>query len=362
MAVCLYPMRAGPAFKISEGGAMFFTPRQLGNTALSRDELEADKKNCLRIGPCGIGDKAIYLNSFFLDRVFYVRNNDVRRIYKRVAMTKGGFTGKGMFGTMSYLVVLLSDGTEKQCNFKYEHEVDNFINKFHAMHPDIPIHSAAAEKRLEAERRKEEARYLKELSPEAEASIAELKKAMEFLNAEPAYSEELSRSAKQKRIIDNIKPGYKIFAGLIVIFSLIACAYGIYAVIEHKGMAVYFLLFGFAFIFYAMSMQVLPTGRNNSRNAKKEFDAAIREAGKYISGYQGAFPVPAQYAHPSTFLRMIRIIREGRAKTIAESYEVMKEDLKRINNTVTVSQLEYDEITAIKPMFLNCDYADNIDV
>ncbi len=339
---------------------MLFTPRQLGNSALSKDELAADKKGCIKIGPCGIGEKAIYLNSFFLDRVFYVRNNDVRRIYKRVAMTKGGFTGKGVFGTMSYLVVLLSDGTEKQCNFKYEFEVDNFINKFHALHPDIPTHSAAAEKRLEAERIKEEARYLKELSPEAEKSVAELNRAADYLNAEPTHSDELSRSAKEKRIIDNIKPGYKIFAGIIVVFSLIACAYGVYAIIEHKGLAVYFLLFGFAFLFYAMSMQVLPTGRNNSKNANKEFNAAISSVRSYIAGYKGTFPVPAQYAHPSTCSRMIRVIREGRAKTVAESYDVMKADLKRINNTVTVSQLEYDEITAIKPMFLNCNYADNI--
>ena len=340
---------------------MLFTPRQLGNSALSADELKIDRKGCTKIGPCGIGEKAIYLNSFFLDRVFYVHNNDVRRIYKRIAMTKGGFTGKGMFGTMSYLVVLLSDGTEKQCNFKYEHDVDNFINRFHALHPDIPIYSAAAEKRIEAERRREEARYLKVLSPEAEASVAELKRAADYLNAEPAYSEELSRSAKEKRIIDNIKPSYKIFAGLIVVFALIACVYGIYAIIEHKGLAVYFLLFGFAFLFYAMSMQVLPTGRNNSKNAQKEFDKAIKDVSGYVARYDGTFPVPAQYAHPSTMSRMIRVIREGRAKTVAESYELMKADLKRINNTVTVSQLEYDEITAVKPMFLNCNYADNIE-
>ena len=341
---------------------MLFTPRQLGNSSLPREELIEDRKKCTKIGPCGIGDKAIYLNSFFLDRAYYVRNNDVRRVYKRVAMTKGGFTGKGMFGSMAYLVVLLSDGTEKQCNFKYEFEVDNFINKFHALHPAVPTHSAAAEKRLEADRRKEEARYLKELSPEAAEAVAELNKAADYLNAGLTYAEELSRTAKQKRIIDNIKPGYKIFAGLIVVISLIACAYGIYAVIEHKGLSVYFLLFGFAFMFYAMSMQVLPTGRNNSKNAQKEFDAAIKAMGTYISGYRETFPVPAQYAHPATLSRMIRVIREGRAKTVQESYEVMKADLKAINNTVTVSQTEYDEITAVKPMFLNCSYADSLKV
>ena len=340
---------------------MLFAPRQLGNMSLPEDELEKDKKSCIKIGPCGIGDKAIYLNSFFLDRVFYVRNSDVRRVYKLVAMTKGGFSGKGVFGSMAYLVVLLSDGTEKKCNFKYEYEVDNFIDKFHALHPSIPIHSAAAEKRLEAERKKEEARYLKELSTEAEKAVTELKRAMDYLKAKPAYSEELSRSAKQKRIIDNIKPGYKIFAGLILLFSLISCAYGIYAVMEGKGMAVYFLLFGFALIFYAVSMQVLPTGRNNSKNAKREFDAAVENIKKYVSAYDGIFPVPCQYAHPSVLSRMTRIIREGKAHSISESYELMKAELKKINNTVTVSQLEYDEITAIKPIFLNCNYADIID-
>ena len=339
---------------------MIFAPKKLGNMALSAEQLAADKKACIKIGPCGIGDKAIYLNSFFLDRIFYVCNGDVRRIYKRVAMTKGGFTGKGMFGSMAYLVVLLSDGTEKQCNFKYEFEVDNFINKFHELHPTVPIHSAAAEKRIEEERRREEARYLKVLSPAAEKSVSELNRASAYLSARPELSEELSRSAKQKRIIDNIKPQYKIFAGLIVLFSLIACAYGIYAIIEHKGMAVYFLLFGFAFLFYAMSMQVLPTGRNNSKNAAKEFNAAIDKISSYTAQYDGVFPVPAQYAHPSTLTRMIRIIREGRAEDLEDSYEKMKADLKAINNTVTVSQTEYDEITAIKPMFLNCSYADKL--
>lgn len=296
-----------------------------------------------------------------MDRIYYVRNNDVRRIYKRIAMTKGGFTGKGMFGSMPYLVVLLSDGTEKQCNFKYESDVDNFINRFHAMHPEVPTHSAAAEQRIAAEQRKEEARYLKSLSPEAERAVKELRRASDYLDAEPALYSELSRSAKQKRIVDNIKPGYKIFACIIVLFSLAACAYGVYAVIAKKGLQVYFLLFGFAFLFYAMSMQVLPTGRNNANNAKREFDAAVNNISEYISGYEGTFPIPAQYAHPSTLSRMIRIIREGRAQSIGDSYKLMKDELKAINNTVTVSQLEYDEITAIKPMFLNCAYADSID-
>ena len=42
----------------------------------------------------------------------------------------------------------------------------------------------------------------------------------------------------------------------------------------------------------------------------------------------------------------------------ADAWRVMKEELKAINASVTVSQTEYDEITAIKPMFLICDYED----
>jgi hypothetical protein len=49
---------------------------------------------------------------------------------------------------------------------------------------------------------------------------------------------------------------------------------------------------------------------------------------------------------------MIRVIREGKAKTADEAWKVMTEELMAINSSVTVSQTEYDEITAIKPMFL----------
>ena len=51
----------------------------------------------------------------------------MKRIFKRVAMSKGGFTGKGVFRSIPYLVVELDDGTVKQCNFKYENDVDMLI-------------------------------------------------------------------------------------------------------------------------------------------------------------------------------------------------------------------------------------------
>ena len=82
---------------------IFFKPRQLGPTSLTAEELREDRKNSRNIGPCAIGRRAIYLNSFYIDRMYYVAVDDVRRIFKRVAMSRGGFTGKGIFGSMPYL-------------------------------------------------------------------------------------------------------------------------------------------------------------------------------------------------------------------------------------------------------------------
>ena len=50
------------------------------------------------------------------------------------------------------------------------------------------------------------------------------------------------------------------------------------------------------------------------------------------------------------------ILKEGRAETIPEALKVLKEDLKALNSSVVVEQEEYDEIVAIKPMFLVMDY------
>ena len=54
--------------------------------------------------------------------------------------------------------------------------------------------------------------------------------------------------------------------------------------------------------------------------------------------------------------RMIRVLREGRAQSVGEALNVMKKDLKALNASVQVEQEEYDEVVAIKPMFLLWDY------
>ena len=103
-------------------------PKQLGTVTIPDTELTNDKKNCRKIGPCGVGKKALYLNSFYFDRRYYIPISSVERVFKRIAMSKGGFTGKGVFGTLSYLVVVYENGKEKQCNFKHEEDVDRLLD------------------------------------------------------------------------------------------------------------------------------------------------------------------------------------------------------------------------------------------
>lgn len=344
---------------------MMFAPAAIAEHKMTAEDLRRDSRNCVRTGPCGIGEKAVYLNSFFVDRRYYVMWQDIGRVFKRVAMSRGGFTGKGVFGSIPYLVVLLKDGTERQCNFKYEDEVDLFLSLVRSRHPEIPTMSEKAQARMEEERAREEARYVKDLTPQAQASMEELRRARAYLDREPEIPAFLSVTAKEKRITDRMNPWYRYAALAIFLLAVGSVLFGIYAVIRQEGYAVYFVLFGMAFIFYTMSAQVLPTGRNNRRYADGRWQKALRQSGEYISRYGdtgaapsavSAFPLPAQYAHPATIDRMIRVIREGRAQTVEEAYEVMKKDLQAINSDVTVPQIEYDEIVAIKPMFLLCGY------
>ncbi len=59
---------------------------------------------------------------------------------------------------------------------------------------------------------------------------------------------------------------------------------------------------------------------------------------------------------------MQRAVMDGRAVTAAQqALDVVKADLKALNADVTVSQEEYDEVVAIKPMFLNAGISNNPD-
>ena len=337
---------------------MLFKPAQLGLAKLNADELEADKKACKKIGPCGVGKKALYLNSFYIDRRYYLPYGSITRVFKRVAMSSGGFTGKGMFASMAYLVVEYDGGKQKQCNFKYEQDVDKLLEVLAKEQPQIRLLSAAGEQVLQKKAEEKAARKLPELTDEGKHSISQLKKAKEYLEAKPALADELSAAERRKRAQLQSKPVYRYVALAIFVMGVLAAAYGLYSVFSHTGSyGIYFALFGFAAIFLFSSYNMLPTARNNHSSIMKRADKAEAAMAEYVKHYpHGAFPVPSYYAHPIVLKQMMDAVEEGRAVTVPEALTAVENRLKSLNADVQVEQEEYDEVVVIKAMFLNHDY------
>ena len=333
---------------------MIFAPARLGSVTLDNETLAADKKGCRRFGPCGVGEKALYLNSFFIDRHYYVALESVRRVFKRVAMSKGGFTGKGAFGSIPYLVVEYDDGAQKQCNFKHEADVDNLLAYLAKICPDLPLQSQKVERHMAQQQAQEARRYLKELTPQAQAAREELETARKFLAGYPELTARLSAAARAKRVNDRSNPSYKWVALAIVIAGVAALVYGIITMVRGtSSLGIYFALFGFAAVFLFSGAHVLPTARNNKTALSREWEQAQADLAAVLPK---DFPLPARYAHPVVLTRMIRVLREGRAQTADQALEVVKQDLKALTADVQVEQWEYDEVVAIKPMFLLSDY------
>ena len=337
---------------------MIFRPAQLGMAKLDRLELEQDKKACRKIGPCGVGKKALYLNSFYIDRRYYLPYGSISRVFKRVAMSSGGFTGKGMFASMAYLVVEYDGGKQKQCNFKDERDVDKLLEVLAKEQPPIPLLSEAGEQALQKKEAEKAARKLPELTDEAKHSVTVLRKAKEYLEEKPELAEELSAAERRKRAQLQSKPVYRYVALAIFVFGIVSAAYGLYAVTNHVGnYGIYFALFGFAAIFLFSSYNMLPTARNNNNAIMKRADKAEAAMAEYVKHYpNGAFPVPSCYAHPIVLKQMTDAIEEGRAVTVPEALDAVEKRLQALNADVQVEQEEYDEVVVIKAMFLNHDY------
>ena len=222
-------------------------------------------------------------------------------------------------------------------------------------HPNIKLVSAAGEQRLAERERERAARKKPELSPQAQKSLQSLREATDYLEKRPELSLELSQSAKRKRAYLRSNPSYRWVALAITLLGLAALVYGIYLFTQHGGFAIYFTLFGLAAIFLFSGASVLPTARNNKTAIMKRAEQAQKAMEGYLSFYHD-FPVPARYAHPIVLKRMQRVIEEGRAIRPAEALEAVKNDLKTLNSSVEVDQEEYDEVVAVKPMFLNENY------
>ena len=337
---------------------MIFRPAQLGMAKLDRLELEQDKKACRKIGPCGVGKKALYLNSFYIDRRYYLPYGSISRVFKRVAMSSGGFTGKGMFASMAYLVVEYDGGKQKQCNFKDERDVDKLLEVLAKEQPQIRLLSAGGEQALQKKEAEKAARKLPELTDDAKHSMTVLRRAKEYLEAKPELSDELSAAERRKRAQLQSKPVYRYVALAIFIFGIAAAAYGLYSVFSHTGSyGIYFALFGFAAIFLFSSYNMLPTARNNHSAIMKRAEKAEAAMAEYVKHYpNGTFPVPSWYAHPIVLKQMMDAVEEGRAVTVPEALNAVEARLKSLNADVQVEQEEYDEVVVIKAMFLNHDY------
>ena len=332
---------------------MIFAPVRLGETSLNAEAVAADKKSCKRFGPCGVGKEALFLNSYFIDRRYYVTFSSVRRVFKRVAMSQGGFSGKGVFGAIPYLVVQYDSGKEKQCTFKREEDVDAMLAYIGEVHPEIPTLSVGGEQRLEQKAKEEAARYLSELTSDAQSAKEELEKAQKFLSGYPELTDQLSKAARAKRVNQHTNPAYRWVALAIVLAGAAALVYGIISWRNGGDFGMYFALFGFAAIFFFSGAHVLPTAKNNKKAVARAWEDAQANLAHVLPD---DFPLPARYAHPVVLTRMIRILREGRAQSADEALEVLKSDLKALNADVQVSQEEYDEVVAIKSMFLLSDY------
>ena len=332
---------------------MSFAPVRLGNTVLEAETAAADRKSCRRFGPCGVGEKALYLNDLLIDRHFYVGFGSVRRVFKRVAMSQGGFSGKGAFGSIPYLVVQYDDGQEKQCTFKREEDVDELLAYLGQVRPEIPRLSVGGEQRLAKKAQQEASRYLKELTPQAQSAREELERARKFLSGYPELTAQLAAAAKAKRINEHTNPAYRWVALAIVLAGAAALVYGIISWRGGSDFGVYFALFGFAAVFFFSGAHVLPTAKNNRRAVERAWDKAQAAMANVLPE---DFPLPARYAHPIVLDRMIRILREGRAQSKEEALDVLKADLRALTADVQVEQEEHDEVVVIKPLFLVSDY------
>ena len=332
---------------------MIFAPVRLGETSLNAEAVAADKKSCKRFGPCGVGKEALFLNSYFIDRRYYVAFSSVRRVFKRVAMSQGGFSGKGAFGAIPYLVVQYDGGKEKQCTFKREEDVDAMLAYIGEVHPEIPTLSVGGEQRLEQKAKEEAARYLAELTSDAQSAKEELEKAQKFLSGYPELTEQLSKAARAKRVNQHTNPAYRWVALAIVLAGAAALVYGIISWRRGGDFGVYFALFGFAAVFFFSGAHVLPTAKNNRHAVERTWEQALKAMENVLPE---KFPLPARYAHPIVAKRMVRILREGRAQSVDEALDVLKADLKALTADVQVDQEEHDEVVVIKPLFLVSDY------
>lgn len=309
---------------------------------LSRSELIEDKNTMVRIGLMGIGRHALYAG------LRYIPYEDVARVYKRIAMTEGGFSHRGAFMSICYIVIELKNGKSCKLRFPEEEEADMFLSHIAEKAPYIKRMSQAAEMRVAAREEDERRKKAVILDEQAVSLIREMERQKSFLEERPDLSSALS-SATRRRWVYNLSR--RTLKWLAISMSMIAVAViivGYQMVTAGFSSLPVFLFILFLFLFAAAA--VYPAARESLSRIEADMDKAEENMRRYVSTYDG-FMLDAAHAHPAVFSRLIRILKEKRASGFNEAYSIMQKEIIEIDRNTQVSKEEYDEIVAVKPLF-----------
>lgn len=347
---------------------MIFKPFLLSGEPLPENELAQDKKNAVNFDRCGVGEKALYMGNFFIDRMYYAPICQIKRAYKRIAMTKGGFNGQGAFGTMSYLVVDFIDGSQKVSIFKREEQVDKLIAYLKSHHPQIDtVSPKVAKQRLEAEKSRlvyTDAQLMECAGEKQKQQLQSVNTVMQHLNKKPELYKKNERLAKELRKNQMTGGNNKWIALAIVVLGVAAAVHGIVTLMNREEFAVYFLMFGLAAIFLFSATAVMPTAKKNREILEASFEKSQQALIEYVNCLDLELPLPAPYAHPLILQRikdkMAASILTGddasKGYDCKAAFDDIKAELQRATKDVKVSQADYDFIVAVKPIFLVREY------
>ena len=328
---------------------MILSPRPYTSSALSETMLNEDRR-VMKSVRVSAGCHALYFKRFPLSRTRYVPYDNIERVYKRIAMTKGGFSGRGAFLSAAYIVIVLNSGVEEAIYIGSEEVADRVLEDIRLYSPSTRLLSKEGEKRrVEEERTAEKQRA--SLSAQAASLLHEFESQKGFLEEEARHYKRLERAFGMMRSYDISKPVYRYAATAIVSLGIVSALFGIISMVTGlRDNALYFVIFGIGAVLLFSGFSVIPSRRGSRKAIEKELSQAVTEMEEYITRYDG-FALPACYAHPVVFERMCRIVLEGKASTLESCFSIMKDDLRAIDSSCTVTKSEYDEITAIKPMF-----------
>lgn len=108
---------------------MYIAPKALSMKTLPPEVLRPDRVCCTHVEDFGMGDKALYVGMYGLNRIGYIPFSAIDRVYKRLAVSKGYFENGKIFGTLCYLVVCY-DGKQKAYRFTHEENLNALLDLF----------------------------------------------------------------------------------------------------------------------------------------------------------------------------------------------------------------------------------------